>query len=350
MPKRINGTGSVYKRKDRPGWIAAVTKGYKEDGTPIRVKRSFRTKTEAMQALLTLKNVETAVRIPTVADYYKAFCKGRGAAISSDKQRAYQIAYNRLEPIHGTPINELTVTQLQELVNAKCSSYYPARDVRVLLNHLFRLAAVDGNANPAIPGLIEIPKLHETHREAFTEEEQMALWDSWEAGKAGAAVPLIMIHTGLMTGEMRRLEASMIDLENQEITGVGMKTEERRSKSVLIPDAIVPILQDLMERKPEGRLYPMGEEDFYAMYYQALTEAGVTRHLTPYSCRHTTATVLTVTAGVAPQTVQRIMRWSSTKMMDRYVHPGDDAAREALNSFTGSNPGEQPESNPEDLS
>ena len=348
--KRINGTGSVYKRKDRPSWVAVITKGYTEDGNPIRVKRSFRTKTEAMQALLTLKDVEVKKRIPTVADYYRAFCKGRGAAISDDKRRAYEIAYNRLKAIHGTPINELTVPQLQAIVNETCSSYYPARDVRVLLNHLFRLAAVEGNANPALPGLIEIPKLQETHREAFTDDEQKALWASWEAGKAAAAIPLIMIHTGMMTGEMRRLEASMVNLESQVIIGVGLKTKERQEKPVLIPDAIVPILQDLIAQKPEGRLYPMGEEDFYALYYQALTEAGVTRHLTPYSCRHTTATALAVTAGVAPQTVQRIMRWSSTKMMDRYVHPGDEAAMDALNQIAGSNVEEQPESNREELS
>lgn len=331
MPKRVNGTGSVYKRKDRPGWVAVITKGYDENGKPDRVKRSFRTKTEALQALTTMKNIVEEKPAPTIAYYYSTFCKGKGASLSDDKQRAYRIAYNRLKPIHGTPVNQITIAQLQAVVNETCDSYYPARDVRVLLNHIYKLAAVDGHANPALPGLIEIPKLQETHREAFTDEEQLALWYAYEAGKVDAAIPLIMIYTGMMTGEMRRLEASMIDLQKQEIVGVGLKTKTRKEKAVLIPDDIVPLLQDLMERIPEGRFYTEGEEDFYARYYQALTDAGVTRHLTPYSCRHTTATALAVNAGVAPQIVQRIMRWSSTKMMDRYVHPGEDAARDALN-------------------
>lgn len=107
-------------------------------------------------------------------------------------------------------------------------------------------------------------------------------------------------------------------------------------------------MQNLIAQHPQGRFYTMNEEDFYAMYYQALTDAGVTRHLTPYSCRHTTATALAVSAGIAPQTVQRIMRWSSTKMMDRYVHPDDEDAREALNQIVGSNVGEQPGSNREE--
>lgn len=331
MPsKRANGQGSVYKRGAY--WTAQITIGYNENGLPrYKRKGGFRTKTEAMQALPTLKDLVNQKPVPTIAYYYRAFCKGKGASLSEDKQRAYRIAYNRLSPIHGTAIDQITVAQLQAIVNETCNSYYTARDVRVLLNHLYKLAAVDGNANPALPGLIEIPKLRETHRDAFTDEEQLALWYAYEAGQTDAAIPLIMIYTGMMTGEMRRLEASMIDLVAQEIKGVGLKTKERKEKPVLIPDDIVPLLQDLIERIPEGRFFTEGEEDFYARYYKALTDAGVTRHLTPYSCRHTTATALAVNANVAPQTVQRIMRWSSTKMMDRYVHPGDEDARRALN-------------------
>lgn len=331
MTKRANGTGSVYKQKDRPGWTVAVVVGYNPDGTPQRRKRSFRTKTEALQAAGRLKEEVRPTIVPTVSYYYRAFCDGRGASISKDKKKAYEIAYNRLKPIHGTPINELTIQQLQELVNQKCPTYYPARDVKVLLNHLFKLAAVDGNANPALPGLLELPKLQETKREPFTEEEQIALWVSYEDdGNKNAAIPLIMIYTGMMTGEMRSLTKSMINWDTQEIVGVGMKTETRRESTVLIPDDIVPVLQDVASQATGERLFTMGEADFYAAFYQALKDAGITRHLTPYSCRHTTATAIAVNAQVAPQIVQRIMRWSSTKMMDRYVHPGENDAREAL--------------------
>ena len=349
MPaKRANGQGSVYKRGHY--WVAQVTVGYRENGQPrYKRKGGFSTKTEALTALPVIRELALAKPVPTVAYYYRAFCKGRGASISPDKRRAYEIAYNRLKPVHTTPISEVSVDQLQALINSTCSSYYPARDVRVLLNHLYRLAAVEGNANPALPSLLEIPRLRETHREAFTVDEQKALWAAWEAGKAGAAVRLSMIYTGMMTGEMRRLEASMIDLENQTITGVGLKTDERKTKSVLIPDCLVPILQDLITQHPTGRIYTVSEEDFYALYYSALTEAGVTRHLTPYSCRHTTATALAVNANVAPQTVQRIMRWSSTKMMDRYVHPDDSNALDALNQLRVTGESNR-ESNRSDLS
>jgi integrase len=135
----------------------------------------------------------------------------------------------------------------------------------------------------------------------------------------------------MMTAEMRLLERSMIHWDTQEIIGAGKKTNVRKNSSILIPDDIVPVLQDVASQATGELLFPMGEEDFYDVYYKALTDAGVTRHLSPYSCRHTTATALTVNANIAPQTVQRIMRWSSTKMMDRYVHPGETDARTAIN-------------------
>lgn len=331
MPvKRANGQGSVYKRGHY--WVAQVTIGYNEKGQ-ARYKRKggFRTKTEALEAIPDVRKAATEKPIPTVMYYYDAFCKGKGAGISDDKQRAYRIAYNRLRPYHSTPVDQLRISDMQELINSSCKTYYPARDLRGLLRHILRRAAVDGvPVNLDMPDLLELPRLQEEKREPFTEEEQIALWLSYEAGNRAAAVPLIMIYTGMMTGEMRRLEASMIDFDHQQIIGVGLKTKTRKERPVLVPDDIVPLLEDLAREKPEGRIFPMSEEDFYAMYYKALTDAGITRHLTPYSCRTTTATTLAVHRNVAPQVLQRVMRWRSTKVMDRYVNPDDLDARKAL--------------------
>lgn len=325
MRVRANGTGSVYKRGKT--WTAQVVIDYRETGTPIyKRKGGFKTKTEALNALPTLKDLPT--QAPNLSYYYNAFCSGRGDKISDSKRTAYRIAFQRLEPLKHKPINEITIVELQRIVSGL--TYYPARDIRALLNHLYKMAAVAGHANPAIPGLLELPKLEEKSRDAFTEEEQIALWLSYESGNKAAAAPLIMIYTGMMTGEMRQLTVEMIDWEAKEIVGVGLKTDERKRKSVILPDDIVPVLADVAEGKT-GRLYTMGEEDFYTYYYNALKEAGIERHLTPYSCRHTTATALAITEGIAPQTVKRLMRWTSTKMMDRYVHPRESDAREAIN-------------------
>lgn len=329
MRVRANGTGSVYKRKGRPGWTAQVVDGIKEDGSYRYIRKAFKTKTEAQQALPTLK--QDYKKLPTVEYYYNVFCKGRGSKISPDKKKAYEIAFNRLKDYHATPVDQLKVSDMQDIINNSCKTFYPAKDVRGVLRHILRRAAADDlPVNISLPDMLELPKLVEQKREPFTEEEQIALWLSYEAGNGPAAVPLVMIYTGMMTGEMRQLEASMIDIERQQIVGNGLKTDERRTKAILIPDDIVPILQDWIAQKPDGRIFPMNEEDFYKMYYKALKDAGIERHLTPYSCRTTTATTLAVHREVAPQVLQRVMRWKSTKVMDKYVNPEDSDARKAL--------------------
>jgi hypothetical protein len=99
-----------------------------------------------------------------------------------------------------------------------------------------------------------------------------------------------------------------------------------------LPDTIIPVLIDEMEHSASGKGYvwPRNEDKFYENYYAVLEAAGC-RRLEPYSCRHTTATALAITEGIAPQTIKKVMRWSTTKMLDKYAHPDDKDAMEALN-------------------
>lgn len=330
--RRGNGQGSVVRRGKT--WQARVTiRTALIDGRVVQERRSkggFATKTEALQYMATLYE-EQRPRVPTLADYYKVWSDSHLEKLSASKQTAYGIAWTKLEDIACLPIDEITVRDLQALVNDRCPTYYPARDVKVLLNQLYKLAAADGNANVQVPGLIELPKLEEKETQPFTEAEQQQLWRAYENGVSDAAIPLVMIYTGMMPGELRDLRRGMIRWDDHEIdSSVGLKTQTRRTKSVLLPNAILPVLEDLCDRAEGDLVLDCTESMFYIRYYRALEQAGITRRLTPYSCRHTAATALAITGSIAPQTVQRLMRWGSTRMMDRYVHPTDDDAKNAL--------------------
>lgn len=335
---RANGTGSVYYDQRSKRWIAQIVTGkhYTED-MKVRFtykRKSFVKRTNALKEVQNLYDQANERPSFTVSYYYNAFMNGKGASLSTDKQTAYRIAYNRLKTLWSRSVKDLTINDLQAVLSASCASYYPARDVRSILNYIFRLAAADDREiNPALPSFLQLPKMQESQVEPFTEEEQLQLWFSYESGNMDAAIPLILIYTGMMTGEIRKLTKDMIHLDDKEIVNVGLKTKERKKRSVLLPDDILPVLEDVISKTETDLLYPIAEEVFYKRYYAALAEAGITRHLTPYSCRHTTATVLAVHENVAPQTLQRVMRWNSTRMMDRYVTPSEDDARKAVNKI-----------------
>lgn len=335
--KRSNGLGTAIRRGKT--WTARVVIAWRptEDGGKraiYRTKGGFRTKKEALEHCVILKGMTEAPRkAPQLIAYWDTYEAGELAQLSKSKQSAYRTAWRKLSVLHYLPVDAITVANLRDAVSSVASTYYTAKDCKTVLTKLFTLAGADGFAQKELPDYIVLPKLQETERDPFTAEEQAALWQVYESGDVRAAIPLIMIYTGMMPGEAQALKTEHIDLDARTITGVGLKTKVRRTSSILLPDAIVPVLADQMQRaNANGYLWPRNEDQWYADYYAALEAAGC-RRLTPYSCRHTTATSLAITEGIAPQTLKRIMRWSTSKMADRYVHPDDTAAHEAVNTL-----------------
>ncbi len=332
---RRNGAGTAYRRGKT--WTACITIGWRmdEDGKRHQLKRTyggFKTKGEALDYCAVLKlQTERPKSAPLLEEYWDMYSSGEMTKLSESKQTAYTIAWKKMKAIAQRRIDTLTVYELRRVVNDNATTYYPARDMKVLLNHLFYLAAADRWVCQDLPSFIVLPEINETAREPFTEDEQKSIWLAYERGCADAAIPLIMIYTGMMTGEMRKLTVDMIDYENSRIIGVGLKTKIRKDSPVYLPDDIIPVLQEAAEGKT-GRIWTCNEDDFYARYYTALESAGV-RRLTPYSCRHTTATALAITENIAPETVRKVMRWTTTSQLKRYAHPNDPAALAAVNTL-----------------
>ena len=342
---RGNGTGTAFKRGNT--WTAQVVIRYKELPDDImdpenrkprlkitRSKSGFKTKDAALQYCQTLKNgPQKPDAAPFLSEYWETYKNGAYEALSVSKKQAYRIAWNRLEKIHNTRIDQLTVSDLQTLVSEKCNSHYTARDVRALLISLFKIAAAEGYVRREIPTFIQLPRLEEKEQTPFSDVEQKALWKCYENGDIRAAVPLLMIYTGMMPGEAMKLRVNMIDLDGHRIVGAGMKTKVRKKTDIVLAETIIPLVQDLIDHAQEnGFIWKQDEPLWYKTYHDVLRAANV-RDLPPYSCRHTTATALAVTEGIAPQTVRKVMRWSTARMMDRYVHPDHNDALAAVNAL-----------------
>ena len=342
-----NGIGTTYKRGST--WTAKVIVDWKtirdEKGQVVkklpisRTKGGFKTQAKAAAYCEYLKHQTKDKKAPTLAYYYEAYTDGKGSQLSYDKKVAYNIAYKKMDKIHHVPVDQLTVAALQELLNEKCSTYYPARDMKVLLHHLFKLAEADGYANYKLPELLVLPKLTEREQKAFSKDQQYSLlveyiMPSSEESKRGAAAALIMIQSGMMPGELLNLTVEMIDFEKNEIHGVGLKTKVRKKTAIVFPQEMGFILTELIGGKTEGKVFPESENKFYKEYYTALDACKIDRSYKPYCCRHTTATELAVDKNMPDAVVKRIMRWSTTKMVDRYAHPNNDIAHDAIeNAF-----------------
>ena len=332
--RRGNGQGTAYRRGSTwtvRGTVGIIPRGLNKRPKQVyRTKGGFPTKAAALAAAPDLLRGTIKQAAPPLAHYWDLYAAGELLKLSVSKRTAYKIAWKRLAPLAPRRVDQLTVEDLRATVGKSASTYYPARDCRQLLVHLFTLAAADGWVQKDLPTFILLPDREEKAREPFTDAEQAALWRCWESGCLDAALPLVMIYTGMMPGEMMRLRPEMVDLEGRKITGAGLKTKVRRESPIYLPTAIIPVMETAMQHlTPGGFILYHSEAPFYAHYYAALEAAGV-RRLEPYSCRHTTATALAIDRQTAPQTIKKIMRWSSTRMLDRYAHPDDSDALAAF--------------------
>ena len=343
---RGNGTGTAFKRGKT--WTAQIVVKY-EDLPPFdmdnpdnerrrkkitRSKGGFKTREEALQYCQILKDgPQKPKQAPMMEKYWELFKNGAYANLSPETQRVHRWAWRMMEPLHKISMSQIMISDLQNVITEKADTHDKAKRCKNLMSLLFKLAAADGYVSKDIPSFVQIPKKDRKEREAFSETEQAALWKLYESGDIRAGLPLLMIYTGMMPGEAMQIRVENIDLKKQQIIGVGKKTKIRKDTPVVLADSIIPVVEKLIEdARPDGLLWPNHRKGFCTIYYEALEAAGV-RRLSPYSCRHTTATALAVTKNIAPETIKKVMRWSSIRMLDTYAHPTQEDALKAVNTL-----------------
>lgn len=350
--KRGNGTGTAIRR-DNGTYTARVILGYDsvletdENGVSIpklrartASKSGFATRTAALQycpTLLALKDKpkpEPQKKAPVLAYYWQIFLKSCNTKkLAPNTISSYKTAWRKLSSLHNRQVDTITVSEIVDLVYHVASSHDTINDIRTIMRGMFQLAAADRWASLDTVQCIKVPNAISTETAAFTVEEQAALWRLYEQGDMRAAIPILMISTGMMPIEARKLKIENIDLSNLQIIHAGAKTEVRKREPILLPTDIVPVMEDLIANAmPSGYLWPQDEKKWRQQYADVLEAAGC-RPLRPYSCRHTTATRLSIDKNIAPKTIMRVMRWSSPKMLSRYSHTDESHVRSAVNAI-----------------
>lgn len=309
---RGNGQGTVYKRGKT--YTAVYVAGWRWDMTdpsrPVkrrvtRTKGGFSTAAKARAYLPTLMEESTPPSIVTLHHLWQVYSTNAMTKLSRDKQVAYEIAYRRLSEISSLDITTLDIGTLQATVSKNTSTYYPARDMKTVLSHLYKMAATQ-----------------ETVKTNLADYAQGNWWTGYI---------LLMICTGMMPGELMKVTKDMIDFENHVIIGAGLKTKKRKTVPLVMSDVIEPVVAHLIEQTSCEKLIRINKDNFYKIYYETLARCGC-RKLTPYSCRHTTATALTL-QKIPLSIVQEVMRHSKSTTTQRYIHVGVAPMLDAVNQI-----------------
>lgn len=327
---RGNGTGSVYA--DGKVWVAQV-QAY-VDGQRIRCRKSgFKRKKDALDYLPVLQeqlNWKNQENISFLALWKKVQETARYQALSDEKQRAWGYAFDKCKRLHACKcFREIRFDQMQACV--KDLTYYPARDVKILLNAMSTLAVKCEWADRNFAELIELPKQEAREKRVFTEEQIRALWKHRTETELGNAV-LLMIYTGLRPIELRDMRVFNVRLNDREMYG-GHKTELGKKSPIVIPEAIVPVLREMLgAASGEYLVRRVCDNTFADLFTEALQAAGIDdKSLTPVCCRHTYITRLT-RAGIAPAVIQKAARHTKYQTTLGYTHMDMSDVRDALNS------------------
>lgn len=334
---RGNGAGTAIK--DGKSWVAiwTVETFCDDENKTIRQKRKwkrgFKTKSAAL-AYAANPSSEAPIS-PTLRSYWQSYENSDFKDLSDSKKSAMKIAWKKLEALASITMNEITIDALQSCVDSKAPTYYPAKDMKTLLSHLFKRAVAEGTARTNLAEFIRLPTLEETEAQPFTEVELHKFWKAYSDGDTFFGFILLMIYTGMMPGELLKLTPDMINWDTQEIIGCGLKTKKRKAIPIVFPNVIVPVLETLVKNKNPKSKYLIGiaRDRFYDKYHAKLKAIGV-RDLPPYSCRHTTATALAVGSKIAPNVIKEVMRHSNISTTQRYIHPDTADALAAVNSIS----------------
>ncbi len=313
---RGNGQGSVYK--DGATWRAQVTIGIDENGKQIyRKKRGFKTKKEAIEYLNELRfKPQKDSRIKSL---YEAITP-QIEKLSKNKQSHYKTAYNRMTVLHNQKIEILSIQDLQTIVDEKCPTKYPAKDMRDLFSLIYQRAMAEQMVSVNLAKFIVLPDSEETETIPLNETEIEALWQDFADGHIQTGCFILMCYTGTMPGELFKITPSNIDLKNAIITGAGIKTEKRKQAPIIIPNIIVPVVQELIKDKPQDeRLWKGDEKSFYDYFAEMKKRCRLREEIRPYSCRHTLATTLS-NKNISTEVIKEVMRHAKLTTTEHYIH------------------------------
>ena len=331
---RGNGTGSVFKVNGR--WKAQVTLGYYLDKNgkmhkKVRTKQGFKTKKEAEAYLPKLFG--RPEKSHKVSYYWSIYAETELRTISENRQRQYEKVYQEMTEIHDRDIADLDLRDLQRMVDSVGTTYYTCNYAKTVLSKIYTEAMRDQAVYQNLALLVVLPPKKEEEAKAFTRDEIAKIWETWNSGDLWEGYILTMIYTGMMPGELMGLTKNMVNLEAQMITGAGKKPSPRKQAPIMLADAIVPVLRQLMEASDSLMVCPYSKDAFYRQYHKAIVRAGC-RDLPPYSCRHTTGTAVAL-ATQDPEIVKLVMRHANISTTQRYIHLGKDQMLNAVNAIDG---------------
>lgn len=337
------GQGSVIYRKDRNKYMARVT----NNGKTISVGH-FSSETEAWDAVSkALYDKATDNYNWTVKDCYDKWSEHHYPTISKSGVGSYKNAWRYFTPIINIKMRDIKTSHLQKCINLGAEKFSRpiCEKIKSLASQLCKFAMQEDLINKNYAEFLKLPPIEEPDTHPFSDEDIKILLknDNDETVK----IILILIYTGFRPTEFFHLEIKNIDIEKWFIRG-GSKTDAGRNRIVPISPKIQGYVKYFYTKaKLKGQKYllvnsrgnKLDINNFRNRYfYKTLENLGILedendRHLTPYSTRHTFAT-LCARADIDDNLLIKMMGHTTKKTTDKfYIHKTEEDMQKAIDAI-----------------
>lgn len=362
--RRPNGSGSAYKRGRT--WTAVVILGWKDvldkDGNPVKnsrgyikktpipkTKGGFRTEREALAYCPELRKTVAPKRYDgiTFSKLYEMWVERHATRVTNDTLNCYKAAYKYYKDIYHMAFADLSTLDWQLCVDDCPQGKRTKQNMKALGTLLYGFADECRVTSENYAKHIYIPRMETESRKPFPKEVVQTILTAAENEVPFADYVATLIFTGHRPTEMLQLELPDYSPEQEIFTG-GIKTEAGKNRIVTIP----PVIQKFVHRRaqaakpymfPKANGTPMDdsyfrEECFYPLLRDLKIQPmpnhaeGIKPTYTPYSCRHTYATLMKNVPG-ADKDKAALMGHTSFEMTFKYQHEDLDSLRNITNNL-----------------
>lgn len=316
--KRPNGMGTVYKH---PGSRAKPWEAQKA-GLHIGY---YATRFEAEQALNRLADTPVSDSLNlTFRQVYDKWLPTHSRTITESGISGYEFAYAHCEPLYDKTFRRLRASDFQSIINNMESqglSKSSCGKVVQLFSQLSQWAIQEEICHTNYAKFITVTAPQKSTKETFTADQIQSIQ---KAAAPAADIALILLATGCRPNE---LFAAQVENCHADYFISGSKTEAGKNRVIPLNAIGRPAYEKLLQKaKNSGspRLIDgyTGNKEYRNFakrdWKQLMEEIGA--DLSPYSCRHTFAT-LAVKSGVKPELLKQIMGHAAyTTTVDFYTH------------------------------
>lgn len=343
-PKRPNGTGSIYIRKDNKSKPYAAASSL--SGKQVYLG-SFATRTEAIQALKEYEyNPVTSYNI-TLEQLHEEWQKIAYKKLGKSVQQNYNSAWYKLRPLYKRKFRDIRTGEMQAIIDfyeaphheigvegkpkyidSNGKGTYTVTDtpkmsnglkfsalhkIKCLLTSMYNYAMKNDIVNKNYAEFIELPEKNEISKSRFTDIQLEKLRQNIGIIPYADYI-FAMCYLNFRISEFLELTVDSYHISE---TGIpvfigGKKTEAGTDRLVPIHKKIQPIVQSCIEKHGETVFC---DEDGRALtsdrfrkqcFYPAIQTLGFPDDLTPHSCRRTFSTRMSA-AGARQEDIIALM-------------------------------------------